>query len=62
MLAAGHRRRFEGHPMSIEDERARQAMIQRDGEGLARAILTRRRIKCAAQGNHADGGCPRCGQ
>lgn len=47
--------------MSIEDERARQAMIQRDGEGLARAILTRRRIKCAALGNHTEGGCGRCG-
>lgn len=48
--------------MSIEDERARQAILQQDGEGLARAILTRRRIKCAALGNHTEGGCARCGQ
>ena len=48
--------------MSHESERERQAMIQRDGEGLARAILYRRMRKCIAQDSHTDGGCARCGQ
>lgn len=43
-------------------ERERQARAQEDGEQLATAIRTRRRLKCIAQGAHTDGGnCARCG-
>jgi hypothetical protein len=45
-----------------EDMRAHQARAQQDGAALTWAILTRRRIKCAALGNHTEGGCGRCGQ
>lgn len=35
---------------------------QAEADALARAILTRRRIKCRVNGNHTDGGkCPACG-
>lgn len=44
-----------------EDLRAHQASMQRDGAALTAAILTRRRIKCAALGGHTEGGCGRCG-
>ena len=32
-----------------------------EAEKLARAILTRRRIKCRALGYHVEDGCPSCG-
>lgn len=35
---------------------------QAEAEKLARAILTRRRIKCErVQEHHVEGGCPNCG-
>jgi hypothetical protein len=44
-----------------EDLRAYQASIQRDGEALSAAIMTRRLRKCIAEGCHIDGACGRCG-
>jgi hypothetical protein len=38
------------------------AASQQDAEDLATAILTRRRLKCIAQGTHTTTGCARCGQ
>jgi hypothetical protein len=47
--------------MSIEDQRAHQASMQRDGAALTAAIMTRRLRKCIAEGVHVDGACGRCG-
>lgn len=48
--------------MSILNEQAELARtVHAEAEKLARAILTRRRIKCRAQGYHVEDGCPSCG-
>jgi hypothetical protein len=48
---------------------AKQLLEQADGDQMARAILTRRRLKCIAEGAHPEpqseateqARCPRCG-
>jgi hypothetical protein len=37
------------------------AASQQDAEDLTTALLTRRRLKCIAEGCHVAGDCGRCG-